>query len=180
MIGIEQEAKLIEAVRKREWCYIGKVEAPMPDWNTVLLNIENVRHNEKMWRRDPNLNFQMYDTRAIPECENLRQYFKKLFHKNGITVHAYITISGERGNLGHHSDGMDVIYIGAVNKTRMNIWQGDKNDPNKKKLFSEIFESGDMIYIPKGTEHQIEIFEARVSISIGVEDVDRNNPQDYV
>jgi hypothetical protein len=172
--------KLIESAKRRKWCYLGKAEFELPTWDDIFFNIEKIRKDSKAWRRDPNLNFQMYDTKGIAPIENIRKYFKDIFHKNNVSAHAYFGICNERGALGLHKDKMDVIYVGAINTTTMTIWNGGKEDLNKKCLFEQKFEPLDTIYIPAGTHHQIQIHEPRVSLSFGVEGLEENFPPEYL
>ena len=173
--------KLIESAKKRKWCYLGYADFELPTWNDIFFNIENTRHGgSSKWRRDPNLNFQMYDTRNISSIKNIQKYFQEIFVKNNISSHAYFGLCNTQGAFGLHKDKMDVIYMGAINNTRMTIWSGGKEDTNRKCLFDKEFEPLETIYIPAGTYHQINVFEPRASLSFGVEGLEHHFPPDYL
>jgi hypothetical protein len=173
--------KLIESAKRRKWCYLGYADFELPTWNDIFFNVENVRNRgESKWRRDPNLNFQMFDTRDISSVKYIQQYFQEIFHKNDVSSHVYFGISNERGALGLHKDKMDVIYMGAINNTRMTIWSGGKGDSNRKCLFDKEFKPLETIYIPAGTHHQIKVFEPRASLSFGVEGLEHHFPPEYL
>ena len=80
--------KLIESAKKREWCYLGYADFELPTWNDIFFNIENTRHGgSSKWRRDPNLNFQMYDTRNISSIKNIQKFLQNIL-KNNIDKHS--------------------------------------------------------------------------------------------
>jgi hypothetical protein len=176
---LKDKDKFIQAVINREWCYLETIDTEMPSWNDILFNIESVRHG-KMWRKDPNLNFQMYDTRDIEPIEKIRKYFKDIFYKNDVSAHVYFGISNERGNLGLHKDSMDVIYIQAINEADISVWSGGEDDPERECLFEKRFVPTEMIYLPMGTNHQIKPFQPRASISIGIEEIKVYYPPWYL
>lgn len=178
MLNPEQRQKLIKSAKERKWCYIGKIDAPMPEWNDIFFSIEELRPT-KNWVKKPNLNFQLLKTSKIDPAENIRKYINEIFHKNVVTCHIYFAIANEgSGSLKLHRDSMDVIYIQGINRTVMNIRDGKYHD--SEILFDQVFEPGDMIYIPAGTAHEIIAFEPRASLSIGVEYIEDVYPPDYL
>lgn len=105
----------------------------------------------------------------------------KFFINNTSSCHIFSGIINDSGSFPIHKDGMDVLYLQVKNTitwkvyphkdgSRFNTDRDDKKTPPaERSCFSKTLYPGDMMWIPRGTYHQVVTTEPRVGFSFGVE-----------
>lgn len=105
----------------------------------------------------------------------------KFFKNNTTSCHIFSGIINDSGSFPIHKDGMDVLYLQVKNTitwkiyphkdgSRYNTDRDDKKTPpSDRSCFSRKLHPGDMMWIPRGTYHQVVTTEPRIGFSFGVE-----------
>lgn len=187
--------KFLEAVRNRQYYRMDypNIEDLDITWEE-LFHLMDSQPEELLFLKTDKLAFAMtgMEKRASsPQFSiSIVKQLKKLFPKNTITSHLYGGLTKQSKSFRIHRDRMDVFYIQLIGDIEWSIWE--PNDPSYyedkdkdvllesqgKKVFSERFNCGKMIWIPRGTYHLVEPYETRLGISFGVEG--QPEPSTYV
>lgn len=105
----------------------------------------------------------------------------KFFVNNTSSCHIFSGIVNDSGSFPVHKDGMDVLYLQVKNSITWKIYphkDGSRYNTNKdlkitppaeRSCFSRTLNPGDMMWVPRGTYHQVVTTEPRVGFSFGVE-----------
>jgi len=120
--------------------------------------------------------------RSRPQfAKHILHLMNKFFINNSVSCHIFSGIISDSGSLPVHKDGMDVLYLQVKNTitwkvyphkdgSRYNIDMDKKKTPSaERSCFSRTLRPGDMMWIPRGTYHQVVTTEPRVGFSFGVE-----------
>ena len=122
------------------------------DKDNLLINFnESILKNEDIIKLN---DFYFNSTNAI----NIKK-LKPLYDKLNIKVsHLYISLSTKSEGFGKHNDKVDVWDWQCKGLT---FWKGDN--------FEYILNPGDLIYIPKGVNHQVISLSPRAGLSMSKE-----------
>lgn len=98
-------------------------------------------------------------------CTGIKQELTNVFPigKKDLTSHIYCSFVSNAESYGWHHDKADVLIIGVKGTTVYEIM-----DPHSDKLTYEV-KRGDVLFIPKGVEHNAIIIGPRAIISLGIE-----------
>jgi mannose-6-phosphate isomerase-like protein (cupin superfamily) len=122
------------------------------DWQDLLENFnESVLLNEEV-KFNP---IAFYVSHSAIRIEKLKILYEKLNIKQ---AHLYLSLTNICKNFGPHADTMDVWFWQAKGKTK---WQVLGNE--------YILSPGDLIYVPKGIEHNVIALTPRAGISMSKE-----------
>ena len=114
-------------------------------------------------------------------ARDILDQMNKFFKNNTSSCHIFSGIINDSGSFPVHKDRMDVLYLQVKNTitwkvyphkdgSRYNTQQDDKAaPPAERSCFSRTLVPGDMMWIPRGTYHQVVTTEPRVGFSFGVE-----------
>jgi len=92
-----------------------------------------------------------------------------------ITNISFIGFGQYSGSYPRHKDSMDVFLVQVLNNCKITV--GYTEEPSNEDMI-EVMKPGNMIWLPRGTWHQLEPTVSRTTFSFGVEgDFD---PADYV
>ncbi len=127
-----------------------KFELNLPTWEEILSNLYTTHNHDPSHIITPNPGF--FVGHAAREIKSVKNILKKL----GLSyAHSYINILNTP-TFGAHKDLEDVWYWQVIGKTKWTI-------ENKK---SYILNEGDLIFVSKGTLHDITPLGVRVGISM--------------
>lgn len=122
------------------------------DWQDLLNNFNESVNNKEEIKYQP---IAFYLSTSAIKIVKLKPLYEKL---NVKYAHLYISLTNVCKNFGPHTDEMDVWFWQAKGTTK---WQ---------VLGKEyILNSGDLIYIPKGIEHNVIALTPRAGISMSKE-----------
>ena len=130
--------------------------------------------------------------------KELLSRMQKTFHKNHITAIGFGSFTADAESFKIHRDRMDVVYLQVLGRVKLSLWKptvpvspvhntlvspedtfNPKSDLDKaEKFWERIFESDQLLWIPRGTYHYIEPLETRLGISFGIEGP--TNPKTYI
>ena len=178
--------RFLDAVRNRKFY---RVDHPNPEeidltWETAIGFLDS--HPPK------HLTLKQDKISFIMTCLELRGstplFVKKIidelkatFPQNRVTAHFFGGLTSESKSFRIHRDSMDVFYMQILGDIEWSVWEA--NDPKyynedsgknitpdqAKKLFTERFTCGKMIWIPRGTYHLVEPYNSRIGVSFGIE-----------
>lgn len=109
--------------------------------------------------------FWFKDCYDIPVVKNVVDLMASQFPDYQITSEAFMSISRCARSIGLHSEPCDAFYWQGLGKTAWNF-------PDQAEGWNgwQVVEEGDMIFVPKYAEHEVEVLTPRFSVSMGVED----------
>lgn len=181
-----------EAVRNKQYYHFGNVLDFEYNWydymKLVATHPENIR---KFVDEKKRVELAKAHERAkLPRfAKDILINMRKMFTKNHSTLVCFSGMTDHR-SLDIHKDSMDVLYLQVLGEITWEIWQPteEKDDGSFKKettkrVWHKRFTSGDLIWIPRGTYHQVVPHGARVGFSFGVEDHTGKNkidPSTYI
>jgi len=185
--------KFLDAVRAKKHYridYPGDIDY---SWDEFLPFLDSHPRN-KMTISGDKIKFNLLALEARGSTPQFAKYIiselKKTFPKNGISAHAFGGLTDQSKSFKIHRDKMDVFYLQVLGDIEWSVWE--PNDTNwyndsayenlssdqGKKLFTERFTCGKMIWIPRGTYHLVQPYTSRMGISFGVES--EIDPSTYV
>ena len=122
-----------------------------PEWQELLENFNQAVKSNKEIKHNP-LGFFFSDEAHKINC--IKDVLKDLKLN---TAHLYMNICEDGDTYGRHCDDVDVYYWQVQGKTKWDF--DDKN-------FT--LNSGDLIYVPKGTYHNVTPLGPRAGISMSI------------
>ena len=185
--------KFLDAVRARKHYridYPGDIDY---SWDEFLPFLDS-HPRDKMTMDGDKIKFNMLALEArgsTPQfVKDIIFQLKRTFPKNNISAHAFGGLTRESKSFKIHRDKMDVFYLQVLGEIEWSVWEpnnvdwyNDKNYGNLsskdgKRIFTERFNCGKMIWIPRGTYHLVQPYTSRMGISFGVEST--IDPSTYV
>ena len=183
----------LNAVRQKRHYRIDYSEKIDYSWDEFLPFLDS-HPSDKMKINAEKINFNLVrvESRASspPFVKDIVSRLGKIFPKNSISAHAFGGLTCESKSFKIHRDKMDVFYLQVLGEIEWSVWEpnnvdwyNDKNYQNLfsndgKRIFTERFNCGKMIWIPRGTYHLVQPYTSRMGISFGVES--KIDPSTYV
>jgi mannose-6-phosphate isomerase-like protein (cupin superfamily) len=169
-----------------------KVDVDNLDWNTMMPLIDT--HPEKLhaWNRNKQrvaLNSFHQRPSAPRFAKEVFSYMKDFFVEKApkketytkgapsITNIAFIGFGQNSDSYPRHADNMDVFLVQAVSEIKITIGYTEK--PSEKDDV-RMMRPGDAVWLPRGTWHQLEPKESRITFSFGFESDMDTNPADFI
>lgn len=177
MFDFLNDREYLEARNDEEWYYFGKVNVPLPSWDEILTEFDRV-YKESISLKNENIEVQKHFGMKVHYFEGIEiisQFLESIKKSHTIRndqsfdAACFMSLTSVDSMFGKHKDGMDVWLWQIQGKSR---WQVEGLEENYN--FDKIVEPGELLYIPRGSYHNITSLEPRVSISFGCE-----NPKFY-
>ena len=125
-------------------------------WTEILENFNESIHNQELIKFK---DFGFYVSHRADRIKKLKPILKDLKCDN---AHLYFSVISKAKTFGAHKDGEDVYFWQCQGKTKWVI---------KKKEY--ILKPGDLIFVPKGTIHNVTSLTPRAGISMDREPIER-------
>jgi ribosomal protein L16 Arg81 hydroxylase len=165
------------AVENKNPIHIKKQISVLPGWSDIINSIDSAMKEDSIQESPTNCeqigNVRFLDRLLLvvnhaeryeyPVLNEINEYFKSLdveLLKALVIVH----FSTSQKTTGRHYDEKSVMYIQLINSVVWNVWEN-----GVKKEF--ILEPGDIIFMPKMTEHEVIPLMPRAAITFGVKDI---------
>jgi len=176
---------IVDQIRDKQWTplrYDGDVSFTWDDY--IRMVDENFHRSKKnsINKHGRVLVMTIENARIKPPfVRDILSQMNKFFINNTASCHIFSGIVKDSGSFPVHKDGMDVLYLQVKNTitwkiyphkdgSRYNIDRNiEKTPPAERSCFSRTLKPGDMMWIPRGTYHQVVTTEPRVGFSFGVE-----------
>jgi hypothetical protein len=151
--------------RKENHFVVRNLPFPIPNWETVIKNIDiNVSKNLNV-RSFDNFGLVTHETNDIEESKNIRQLIQKNNPDYLVSGHLYISLSKVSKSFGKHNDTAYVWFWQCIGSTEWKVYE------TEKLIFKYKLNPGDLIYIPKEMYHDVTPLTPRAGISFGIEKI---------
>ena len=187
--------KFLEAVRNRKHYRVDypNLEEIDLSWDETIRLLDTHPEDHLTLKQDKiSFNMTALEARASSPkfVKKILNELKTTFPENNITAHFFGGFTSQSKSFMIHRDSMDVFYMQILGDIEWSVWEA--NDPKyynedsgknitadrAKKVFTERFTRGKMIWIPRQTYHLVEPYNSRLGVSFGVEG--KIDPSTYV
>lgn len=136
---------------------------PIVDWFTAVDNLDEVaRTNPEDILELGNLGVVVHDILSPKMEVNLEVAHQLMdIEQCAVSSHVYMSFTSLSKSFPPHCDDVDVYLYNALGSIDFTVWDPDP--------ITYTLAPGEMVYVPKGMQHQSVPLEPRVSISYGVE-----------
>jgi len=147
------------------------------EWNNVKNLEKNRMKNDILFynKLDPVVFYPLQknndlDSIFIPQISEVLKILFSFTNKEPNSIRIIFNFVGNESKYYIHSDNHDTISWHCIGKMEWRIFKSlilSTNEPKTdvdEKFESIILSPGDLLYIPKGTIHQVHVFEPRVSV----------------
>jgi quercetin dioxygenase-like cupin family protein len=158
----------------------------LPGWSDFIENINTAAKDTSFVKEPPLENFErlghvrFYDKLTIgidhsdkhpyPGLPEIIEYMNSLGLEPLITM-SLMNFADSQRTTSRHSDNCFILYVQAVGSVRWSIWiDGIENQ--------FVLEPGDIIFVPKGKEHEILALSPRAALSFAVKFIEDSSPID--
>ena len=100
----------------------------------------------------------------FPKYLEVFQTLKNSIEKDVYPVSVFVNFIANEYNIPKHSDKRETLFWQCIGKTFWHVYP-----PSSEFPVSYTLEPGDILYVPKGVEHEVIIEEPRASIAFGYE-----------
>lgn len=165
---IDFQSHIDEIRNKKHWW--AKTSVGDFDWNAAMKLIDTHPVDFYDWNKEKQrlgLN-SMHERQSAPHfAKEIVKDMRGFFTENRITNIAFCGFGANSQSYPTHADAMDVLLLQVVGDCDITVDNEDRT-----------MRPGDIVYIPRGTNHHIQPTMSRVTYSFGVEgDAD---PSDYI
>ena len=158
---IHQE-DLQRAVQSRSHFFLSNIESGYNvNWTSMLDLLDANRANINML---DTLGGVCTEYRPHPYLMALVDTVKKMHAGQDITAHLYFSFTKDQMTNGKHRDTANVFFIGLIGNTQFKVY-----GEGRERYKSYRVGPGDLIYIPRGMDHDTKPMGPRIGISIGIE-----------
>jgi len=179
MLSFFYDSEYIKSKQEEDYHFFGNIRHPIPTWKYVMDCFElSLKEDIKQKENDQH-------KPCIRELENYGFVIQKLFfddylnnfkdsieysHSNHrknnqvFSAHIFTSFSSISKTFGLHTDTMDVWCWQIVGETQFTVL-------GKRDKFEKILTPGELIYVPRGMEHDTKPLGPRALISFCLEDL---------
>jgi mannose-6-phosphate isomerase-like protein (cupin superfamily) len=153
----------LENYKNKKHYYFQATELPIVDWFSAIHNLDEVARNypEDILELG-NLGVVVHDIQSDKMFVNMEfAHYLMDVEQCAVSSHVYMSFTSQSKSFPPHSDDVDVYLYNALGSINFTVWDPDP--------ITYTLVPGDMVYVPKGMQHQSVPLEPRVSISYGIE-----------
>ena len=165
------------AIKSKSLTHIKKQLNVFPDWSDIINSVDHAMKEDSIQESPPNCeqvgNVRFFDRLLLivnhaeryeyPGLSEINEYFKGLDIEL-LKALAIVHFASLQKTTGRHHDEKSVIYVQLINSVIWHVWEN-----GVKKEF--LLEPGDMIFVPKMTDHEVVPLMPRVGITFLVKDI---------
>lgn len=148
----------------------------LPEWSDFIKNIDESIKKETLDVKSSNPSskilgsLRVFDTLAFSIDHSVNYQYPGIVEMNDylsslglqpFTAISFINLAGGQNTTTRHSDGCSVLYIQVINSVK---WVVNINETDKEF----ILEPGDIMFMPKGVEHEVFSSAPRAAVSFAV------------
>jgi ribosomal protein L16 Arg81 hydroxylase len=147
-------------------CHLSKVIRPLP-WEIVVKHLQECADEKYAGTPNGILSYQLNEAEEIPEVKVAIDEFNDNLDLKIFDAHIFTSFTTTRKNSSKHIDDHNVLLWSLTGNMKVNLYP-TMND-GEEPFYSEVFEKGDLVFIPADMPHEIEPTGARALVSFGIE-----------
>jgi hypothetical protein len=153
------EIPVLNNIHKHQ--FLGKIDFPTLTWDEVIFNFnKNVVENTD-YKIMNNFGFVTHKTGHNKKVSTLGKEIKKLFPKNIISAHLYVSLLEISETFGRHNDDQYIFFWQCLGITQWTVWDD--------KEYTYNLMPGELLYIPPKMDHDTKPITPRAGITYGFE-----------